>query len=342
LHLIADNQSFPIPKTNNILVKKFLVIQTAFLGDVILATPVVSELARLFPDSRIDILVRKGNETLLSNNQKINEVLILDKKAPKFQTLKILLKKIRANKYDEVINLHRFASTGILTAFSGAKHKVGFDKNPFSFAYSIKIQHKLTGEHEVQRNLACIAHLGAASMVKPELFPSEIDFQKVKPFMEQKYYCLAPASVWFTKQLPISKWIELARILSKLGKVYFIGGPGDKDLCDSIIEKVEGDSCENVAGNFSFLESAVLMKNAKRNYVNDSGPMLICSAMNAATTAFYCSTIPSFGFGPLADDSEIIETELELTCRPCGLHGFKACPKSHFNCGNSVNLNVKF
>lgn len=321
--------------------KRFLVIQTAFLGDVILASPVVSELARIYPSAQIDILVRKGNESLLSNNTKINDVLILDKKVPKFNTLKNLLRSIRSKKYDEVINLHRFASSGFLTAFSGAKSKVGFDKNPLSFFYSIKIKHLINGQHEVERNLSCIAHHGAQSFTKPELFPSDSDYRKIQALTQQKYYCLAPASVWFTKQLPVSKWIELASILSKEGKVYLIGGQSDKELCETIKQEVDSANCENLAGNFTFLESAALMQKAQRNYVNDSGPMHICSAMNAATTAFYCSTIPLFGFGPLADDIEIIQTDLELSCRPCGLHGFKSCPKNHFNCGFSVKLNVK-
>jgi heptosyltransferase-2 len=322
-------------------VKRFLVIQTAFLGDVILATPVISELARIYPSAKIDVLVRKGNESLLSNNLNINEVLILDKKASKFKTLKNLLKTIRTRKYDEVINLHRFASSGILTAFSGAKSKVGFDKNPFSFFYSIKIKHLMNGQHEVERNLSCIAHHGAKSFVKPKMFPNDSDYLKIQALTQEKYYCLAPASVWFTKQLPVSKWIELASMLSNEGKVYLIGGPTDRELCETIKLKVDSRNCENYAGNFTLLESASLMQKAQRNYVNDSGPMHICSAMNAPTTAFYCSTIPLFGFGPLADDSEIIQTDLVLACKPCGLHGFKTCPKNHFNCGNSVKLNVK-
>lgn len=321
--------------------KRILVIQTAFLGDVILATPVISELFRLYPLSKIDVLVRKGNESLLSNNPCINEVITFDKKAPKIAMVKKLLKKIRLTNYDEVINLHRFASTGILTIFSGAKSKVGFDKNPLSFLFTRKIKHSMTGQHEVERNLKCIEHHGAKSFVKPQLFPSTADLQKIKPLIQQKYYCLAPASVWFTKQLPIAKWIELATELSKVGKVYLIGGSGDRELCDSILEQLKNSNCENLAGNFTFLESAVLMQGAARNYVNDSGPMHICSAMNAPTTVFYCSTIPSFGFGPLADDAEVKETNLILNCRPCGLHGFKVCPEKHFLCANSIVLNVK-
>ncbi|MFY7989164.1 MAG: glycosyltransferase family 9 protein, partial [Fluviicola sp.] len=74
--------------------------------------------------------------------------------------------------------------------------------------------------------------------------------------------------------------------------------------------------------------------NATRCFVNDSGPLHIASAMNTPTTAFFCATIPDFGFGPLADDSEIKEVQENLDCRPCGLHGGKSCPKGHFKCGN--------
>ena len=67
--------------------------------------------------------------------------------------------------------------------------------------------------------------------------------------------------------------------------------------------------------------------------------MHLASAMNAPVTVVYCSTIPGFGFGPLSDNARIIETKLELTCRPCGLHGLKACPLGHFNCAQSIEIN---
>jgi len=86
----------------------------------------------------------------------------------------------------------------------------------------------------------------------------------------------------------------------------------------------------------SFLQSAALMKNAVMSYVNDSAPMHFASAMNAPVTAVYCSTIPGFGYGPLSDDSHIIETIESLSCRPCGLHGHQTCPEKHFKCARSI------
>ena len=79
------------------------------------------------------------------------------------------------------------------------------------------------------------------------------------------------------------------------------------------------------------------MTNATMNYVNDSAPMHMASAMNAPTTAIFCSTIPDFGFGPLSDQARIVETDENLECRPCGLHGFKKCPEGHFKCANTID-----
>jgi heptosyltransferase-2 len=89
------------------------------------------------------------------------------------------------------------------------------------------------------------------------------------------------------------------------------------------------------------MQSAALMKSARMNYVNDSGPLHICSAMNAPVTAFFCSTTPAFGFGPISDQSIIIESKLNLACKPCGLHGYKSCPKGHFDCGNSIFIDIQ-
>jgi len=82
----------------------------------------------------------------------------------------------------------------------------------------------------------------------------------------------------------------------------------------------------------SLLQSAALMKGAIMNYVNDSAPLHLASAMNAPVTAVFLSTVPQFGFTPLSDNSSVCETSLDLPCRPCGLHGKGACPEGHFKC----------
>ena len=312
--------------------KKVLIIQTAFLGDVILATPLIANLKLKFPQAEIDFLVKKGNEELLNNHPDLRQVFTFDKKKKRSEILR-LIQLFRKNKYDLVINLHRFASSGLLTVLSGAKRKIGFQKNPFSFLYSKAYPHQMDqGLHEVDRNLNLISDLLIPTVRRPALYPKDADLKSVEEFQKQAYYCLAPASVWFTKQAPEAVWVQLMKQLNETGaSIYLIGGPDDKNLLDQII-KTSTVNAMNLAGKLSILQSAALMKGATRAFVNDSGPLHIASAMNTPVTAFFCSTVSDFGFGPLSDDAKILEIK-DLACRPCGLHGHKTCPEGHFKCG---------
>ena len=312
--------------------KKVLIIQTAFLGDVILATPLIANLKLKFPQAEIDFLVKKGNEELLNNHPDLRQVFTFDKKKKRSEILR-LIQLFRKNKYDLVINLHRFASSGLLTVLSGAKRKIGFQKNPFSFLYSKAYPHQMDqGLHEVDRNLNLISDLLIPTVRRPALYPKDSDLKSVEEFQKQAYYCLAPASVWFTKQAPEAVWVQLMKQLNETGaSIYLIGGPDDKNLLDQIIETSKVKAV-NLAGKLSIMQSAALMKGATRAFVNDSGPLHIASAMNTPVTAFFCSTVSDFGFGPLSDDAKILEIK-DLACRPCGLHGHKTCPEGHFKCG---------
>lgn len=311
--------------------KKILVIQTAFIGDVILATPIASELTRLYPNSKIDFLVKKGNEFLTQNNPNINKTWVFDKKQ-KIKNIIEISKKLKKEKYDLIINLHRYASSAIIGKLSCGNKLYGFDKNPLSFLYSKKFKHDLnSGLHEVERNLSIIKEFGANKLSRPSLHPTETNFRNIHPYLAEDFICIAPASVWYTKQLPIHKWVELIN-KNLESKIYLIGGPNDSELCNIIIEKSIHKNIENLCGKLSLLDSAALIHESRRIYVNDSGPLHIASAMNTPVTAFFCSTIPQFGFGPLSEDSVIKEVK-QLECRPCGIHGYEKCPKNNFKCG---------
>jgi len=317
-------------------VNKILIIQTAFLGDVILATSFVSELKNKFPNANIDFLLKKGNESLLANNPKLNSVFTFDKSTGKWKSIIRLIRQFRKEKYDLVINLHRFASSGIIAGFSGGKKRYGFKKNPFSFLYTKKFDHTIgNGTHEVERNLSLLQEFNVSKKNCPELFPSDADKQHVQKYKTNEYYCIAPTSVWFTKQMPTHKWIELISSLPDSSSIYFLGAQSDSTYCQKLLKESNAKNVVSLCGELSLLQSAALMKDATRNYVNDSGPLHLASSVNAKVTAFFCSTVPDFGFGPLSDDSETKEVA-NLDCRPCGLHGHQSCPKGHFKCGEII------
>ncbi|MEI7727801.1 MAG: glycosyltransferase family 9 protein [Bacteroidota bacterium] len=318
--------------------RKILVIQTASIGDVILATPVLEKLHQYFPEAQIDFLVKKGIEDLFTDHPFLHEVLVWDKRTKKYSTFDKLMHRVWHTRYDLVVNLQRFFMTGLLSAFSRAGMRIGFDKNPMSFFFTHKITHKIsTGIHETKRNLSLISAITDDSDTMPRLYPSLADTALIEKFVTRNCYTISPASLWYTKQYPAEKWVELLRRIPVEARVYLLGSPADLALCEDIIKRAGHPGAISLAGKLTFLQSAALMKRARMNFTNDSAPMHLASAVNAPVTAIYCSTVPEFGFGPLADNSCIVETSEKLPCRPCGLHGFIACPEKHFRCALGID-----
>jgi len=320
----------------------FLIIQTAFTGDVVLATALAEKLHRNFPGAAIDFLVRKGNEGLLTGHPYIRETLVWDKRKNKNRNLLSLALKVRKRKYTYVINPHRFGSSGFITMLSGAPNKVGFTKNPFSFTYTRKVEHIISGPdapkrtHEIERNQLLIADITDESPALPALYPSAQDESVAVQYMSSPYICIAPSSVWYTKQFPAEKWVDLIKALPNNYNIFLLGAPGDAVLAQDIVNRSGSSKATNLCGKLSFLQSAALMRGAVMNYVNDSAPLHFASAVDAPVTAVFCSTIPGFGFGPLRPNGHVVEIVGGLYCRPCGLHGRRVCPQGHFRCAFGI------
>lgn len=325
---------------------RFLIIQTAFIGDVILATALLEQVHALYPDAVLDMLVRKGNEGLLTNHPFLNEVLVWHKKKSKYRDLWRLLRTIRSHHYDVIWNLQRYATMGLLTVFSEANVTIGFDQNPLSHWFTHRVEYRFEpGVHEVDRNRNLLIALTMAEnqpvrkvltrqvLNRPKLYPSLSDYDVVRSYQTRPYVCMSPMSVWFTKQYPAERWAELIQRVPGHLTVYLLGAPTDTAACESIRQfSDQPERVVNLAGTLSLLQSAALIQGSVMNYVNDSASLHLGSAMNAPTTAIFCSTVPEFGFGPLADQSRVVQTPELLDCKPCTLHGQKACPLGHYRC----------
>ncbi len=317
--------------------KRILIIQTAFIGDVILATSLIEFFKGVFINAEIDFVLRKSNALILEGDPRVNRLIKWDKSQQKIKGLLKVIKEIREVNYDFVINTHRFGSSGLMTAFSKSKAKIGYDNNPLSFFYTKKIKHIIgDGRHEVDRLKDLVMEISDEKL-KPKLHTSALSREKVSKYQNEPYIVIAPNSVWFTKQYPLEKWIEFLDNSSFNGNVYPIGAPSEISHSQRIVDKTKRQEVINLCGDLSLIESAALMSGAQMNYTNDSGPMHLCSAVNAPVKAIYCSTIPAYGFGPLSDDSEIIETKIDLPCRSCGVHGHNSCPEGHFKCGTTIS-----
>lgn len=325
---------------------RFLIIQTAFIGDVILTTALLEQLHVTLPGAVLDVLVRRGNEPLLAEHPFVNEVLTWEKKKPgdaliKYRDLWRILTIVRARQYDVILNLQRFGATGLLTALSKAKRTIGFAKNPFSRFFTHPVEYRYEpGIHEVDRNAALLYALGIAGpRTAPKLYPSASDYAIARSYQGKPYACIAPTTLWFTKQYPPERWAELIRALPDDLMIYLLGAPTDGPVCETIraLSGQEG-RVVNLAGRMNLMRSAALHQGAVMNYVNDSAALHLCSAMNAPTTAVFCSTVPEFGFSPLADGARVVQTPEPLDCKPCGVHGRTRCPLGHLRCAWGIRV----
>lgn len=320
---------------------KVLIIQTAFLGDVVLITSLLEKIRLESPNTLVHLLVRKGLEGIFKAYPygHLVQVWTYDK-GNKLNSWWALRKELAKIKFDQVFVAQRFFGMGLLSISIGAKKVIGFDKNPLSLFFDEKVTHEFGhGKHETERNTHLLASWLGFHLHKPFLDAGQLNNFPVDLQLEN-YVTISPGSVWETKRFPVHKWIEFIRLLPLDQKIVLMGSEDEKQLSDEIENAFKGSGrhIKNACGRFNLQEAIAVYQKSQMSFVNDSGPLHICSAVNTPTVAIFCSTIPAFGFGPLAEQNKIIEVKEKLACRPCGNHGKKSCPEIHFSCGNSMDV----
>ncbi|RUM59323.1 MAG: lipopolysaccharide heptosyltransferase II [Persephonella sp.] len=322
---------------------KFLIWQTAFLGDLILTTPLIHSLKNMYPNSTIDIITKPFGLSVLKNNPYINKVIIYDKK--KHSNIE-LIKKLRKGKYDIAISPHRSHRASYSLFLSGIRKRIGFDKAGFSFLYTDKVRHRFDGTHEIDRNLKLLTKLrnydGTKLFKFPELFltKEEDKFYQKYNLEDKGYILVAPGSKWKTKRWTdrgFSKVINY--FLEENEKVVLIGSDEDKEFTYRILSSIKKDkSLLNLVGETSLRESFSLIKHGKVLISNDSAPVHMAVAFNTPVVDIYGPTVKEFGFFPYRNGI-VVEVE-GLKCRPCGLHGHNSCPIKTYECMEKITSNM--
>ncbi|MCL4540445.1 MAG: glycosyltransferase family 9 protein [Bacteroidetes bacterium] len=317
--------------------KRALVIQTAFLGDVILTLPLVQVLKKNFPDAGIDFLVIPETSDILKNHPDISEPVVFDKHHRQKSPLSLLSfgKMLRYRNYDVVLCPHRSIRSSLLSAGTGAEVRVGFDKSALKMSFTDIVPWRF-GVHEIERNLSLLTPLGiTAGRESPRLYPGDEEVKQADDFLARNrialpYAVIAPGTVWETKRYPVEKISEVAdRLLQRFGSVILVGGKKDIGLVKNFARI--GRGVVSAVGEFPVMTSAEIIRRASLLIANDSAPVHIASAFNTPTVAVFGPTVKDFGFFPYHEKSVVVETNY-LGCRPCTLHGGHRCPIGTFEC----------
>ena len=320
-------------------IQKILVIQTAFLGDVILATPVIKAIKQTFPGAEVHTLTIPGTSMIFQYNPYVTRRLVFDKKKP-FKKLTEFLKLIsilRANQYEIAFSIQSSMTSALLMYFSRIPLRVGFERQKL---LTIPISEK-RGLHTRERYLRLISPFSRKSFnSQTQIFWSTKEEQKVTAILRQfqpsntMLLGIAPGSVWFTKRWPQDYFVSLLKMLANENiSIFLIGGPDDRQLCQKIINQAQTPTI-NLAGELNILESAAFISKLDLMVTNDSAPLHLANAVKTDVIAIFGPTVKEFGFYPFRENDSVLE--INLDCRPCSKHGGRRCPERHFRCMREI------
>ncbi len=331
---------------------KILVINLMHLGDLMLVTPALTTLRKNFPTAHLALLADKKLADLVQHNPNLDECILIDKKGvddhlPSF--VKFIF-KLRAKKFDLVINLHRNERASALAAFSGAKKIVGYSKPLFSWLFTktmpnpsiarhikrgFKTEYIPGSQHQVHSHFDVLRQACGVEKIFDDglemRITSNVEREATKIFRDNfadgvKVVAFNIGASWLTKRWLDSYFAECADILLERGYgVAFLGGTMDREIVAGCVAKMnhaDSDRLKIFTGEFSLALLAGFLDNCVLFLTTDSGPMHVGVARNIPiVTMFGASPVP--GFYPY--DAKDVLIKSPEPCHPCGQH---SCPRS--------------
>ncbi len=312
-----------------------LVIQTSFLGDAVLTTPLLAQLAHRGP---VDVLATPASAALLRGHPAVRAVLVYDKRGADrgLPGLYRMASRLRAERYEVAFLAQGSWRSAALAWLAGIPSRIGFSTSAGRLLYTKRVAYRDDVHHAARLLLLARPNgrVPSEAELRPSLAPGDAERAAVDALLAERgvgdgepLVALAPGSVWGTKRWPY--YAELAQQLAGAARIVVVGGADDTALAAAILAAVP--SAIDATGRLSLLASAELVGRCRGIVTNDSLPQHLASAMGTPTLAVFGPTVPDFGFGPLAPRREVLGLE-SLSCRPCDRHGPQRCPLGHHRC----------
>jgi heptosyltransferase-2 len=322
------------PTTYDLRPTTTLVIQTAFLGDVVLTTPLLAVLAARH--GPVDVVTTPAAASLLEGHPAVGTVIRYDKRGADRGLLGIwrMSRHLRPRGYERIFLPHGSWRSAALARLSGAAERIGFADSPAARTYTRRIARPASG-HEVERLLALAGAGGDVPPVHLELTAD--DRAAADTWLRERgiapgFVALAPGSIWGTK-----RWPGYAGLAASLdAPMVIVGGREDGVLADIVTAAAPGRAY-SAAGALTLRASAALLSRAAVLVTNDSAPLHLATAVGTPIVAVFGPTVPAFGFGPRGPRDLVVQHP-SLPCRPCSAHGPRVCPLSHHRCMRELSV----
>ena len=322
--------------------ESILVLQTSFLGDTVLSLPLITEVKRRFPQTKLTLLCSPVGKELLQDHPDLDAILVDDKHAADggWRGLIRKARELRSMGFSAALTPHKSLRSALLLFLARIPYRVGFRQSKGWFLFHRRVERELV-RHDVERNLSVLKAFG----IEPEdccrdlVLPVKDSTQEsvvrllhsAGVDLEKLIVGINPGSVWPTKRWSADGFARLVSLLKQKFdcEVLLFGGPEDVEVAIRI-QKLCGEPVTNLAGKLSLGELPAAIGVCKIFVTNDSAPMHIAVARAVRTVAIFCATTPSLGFYPYTQDAVVVEKN--LSCRPCGSHGGKRCPLGTEDC----------
>jgi lipopolysaccharide heptosyltransferase II len=311
-----------------------VVIQTAFLGDVVLTTPLLAALAAVH--GPVDVVTTPAAAVLLETHPAVAAVIRYDKRGADrgMRGVWRLSRRLRSRGYLRAYLPHGSWRSAALARLAAIGERVGFADSPAAATYTRRVIRPSDG-HEVERLLALAGGAGGTPAVR--LVPTADDVAEADRWLrargvEPGFVAIAPGSIWGTK-----RWPGYGQLVASLDRAaVIVGGRDDARIAEDVIALAPGRA-HSAAGELGLRVSAALLARAAVLVTNDSAPLHLATAVGTPIVAVFGPTVPSFGFGPRGPSDRIVEHP-SLGCRPCSAHGPQVCPLGHHRCMRELSV----
>ncbi len=324
---------------------RILIVQTSFLGDVVLSTPVFAAIRKHFPDAHVAVMVRPESAGILADHPAVDEVLVDDKHGAThgWGTWRTV-RQLRERRFDLVVSLHKSFRTAWMLAAARIPRRLGFRESAGWFLFQ-RTTRRDKSKHEVERNLAILRCLDLDprdSVTQPYVACSPVSIERFHALLAEHgiergrmLIGVAPGSAWATKRWTLEGYAALLRdVQEQLAAVpLLLGAKGDMEYA-AAVQHAAGGLAINLVGATNLPQLVAAIDQCAVLVSNDSAPLHIAVARDTPVVAIFGPTTPRMGFGPFTQRATVVEKE--LSCRPCSRHGGATCPIGTHACMKDI------
>ncbi len=333
--------------------EKYLIVNPFGIGDVLFTTPVIKALKEKYPDCVIGYWCNERVKNLLKNDPNISKVFALSrgdikrisKNSPlkSFFTMIGLLKEIRKEKFDVVLDFSLDSRYSLLLKIAGIRKRIGFNyKNRGRFLTDRIDLKGYSEKHVVEYYSDLLKFIGIEHKICPlDLMVTEENTAKARDKLAE--FGVLPSGLvlgiamgggasWgkdaIYKQWPPEKFGQLAgRLIKDLGaRVLLLGSADEKPIADIVgkmgqsplgtVPIFPSKNIIDLTGKLDLEELAAIIKELKLLVCNDGGPLHMAVALGIKTVSIF-GPVDDRVYGPYPRGEQHIVIKKDLSCRPC-------------------------